>query len=131
MTINMTFTSFEEIVEFARKMAAGQAVPEGEKETAIIAPVKKEASVKEENTQKAPVKEEPAEALPWEETAETAAEEKTYTLEDVRAALGALQKAGKKEQVRALLQEFGAAKLPEVDPADYPVLMKKAGELNA
>ena len=27
MTINMTFTSFEEIVEFARKMAAGQAVP--------------------------------------------------------------------------------------------------------
>lgn len=131
MTINMTFTSFEEIVEFARKMAAGQAVPEGEKETKIIAPVKKEASVKKENTQKAPVKEEPAEALPWEETAETAAEEKTYTLEDVRAALGALQKAGKKEQVRALLQEFGAAKLPEVDPADYPVLMKKAGELNA
>lgn len=131
MTINMTFTSFEEIVEFARKMAAGQAVPEGEKETAIIAPVKKEASVKKENTQKAPVKEDPAEALPWEETAETAAEEKTYTLEDVRAALGALQKAGKKEQVRALLQEFGAAKLPEVDPADYPALMKKAGELNA
>lgn len=131
MTINMTFTSFEEIVEFARKMAAGQAVPEGEKETKIIAPVKKEAAVKKENTQKAPVKEEPAEALPWEETAETAAEEKTYTLEDVRAALGALQKAGKKEQVRALLQEFGAAKLPEVDPADYPVLMKKAGELNA
>lgn len=131
MTINMTFTSFEEIVEFARKMAAGQAVPEGEKETEIIAPVKKEAAVKKENTQKAPVKEEPAEALPWKETAETAAEEKTYTLEDVRAVLGALQKAGKKEQVRALLQEFGAAKLPEVDPADYPVLMKKAGELNA
>ncbi len=122
MTINMTFTSFEEIVEFARKMAAGQAVPEGEKETEIIAPVKKEASVKKENTQKAPVKEEYKE-----ETAEEAA----YSLEDVRAALGALQKAGKKEQVRALLQEFGAAKLPEVDPADYPALMKKAGELNA
>ena len=122
MTINMTFTSFEEIVEFARKMAAGQAVPEGEKETKIIAPVKKEAAVKKENTQKAPVKEEPKEET---------AEEAVYSLEDVRATLGALQKAGKKEQVRALLQEFGAAKLPEVDPADYPALMKKAGELNA
>lgn len=127
MTINMTFTSFEEIVEFARKMAAGQAVPEGEKETEIIAPVKKEAAVKKENTQKAPVKEEPKEEEPKEETAEEA----VYSLEDVRATLGALQKAGKKEQVRALLQEFGAAKLPEVDPADYPALMKKAGELNA
>ncbi len=122
MTINMTFTSFEEIVEFARKMAAGQAVPEGEKETEIIAPVKKEAAVKKENTQKTPVKEEPK---------EEPSEKAVYSLEDVRAALGALQKAGKKEQVRALLQEFGAAKLPEVDPADYPALMKKAGELNA
>lgn len=54
-----------------------------------------------------------------------------YTLEDVRAALGALQKAGKKEQVKELLQSFGAAKLPEVDPADYPALMQKAGELDA
>lgn len=131
MTINMTFTSFEEVVEFARKMAAGQTVPTGEKMTEAIATTKKGAAAKKENTQKAPDKEEPAETLPREEPAETAAEETTYTLEDVRAALGTLQKAGKKNQVRALLQEFGAAKLPEVDPADYPALMKKAGELNA
>ena len=114
MTITMTFANYEEVVEFARKIAAEQKVPAGEKEIDVVQESKK-------ITKKETVKEEPKETE----------EEQSYTLEDVRATLGALQKAGKKEQVRAMLQEFGAAKLPEVDPSDYPALMKKAGELNA
>ena len=117
MTINVAFSSFEEIIEFAHRIAAGQTVPEGEKEITTIPVAKKEAPAKKA----AAVKEEkPA-----------AAEEKKVSLEDVRSALGALLKAGKKEQVGELLKEFGASKLPDIDPADYPALLKKVGELNA
>ena len=56
---------------------------------------------------------------------------KEYTLEDVRAKLGALQKAGHRDEVKAMLRSVGAEKLPEVDPKDYAALMQKAGELDA
>lgn len=118
MTINMTFSSFDEIVEFARRIAAGQTAPEGEKEITTIPVAKKEAPVKKA-------------AVVKEEKQPVVAEEKKVSLEDVRAALGALLKAGKKEQVGTLLKEFGASKLPDIDPADYPALLKKVGELNA
>ena len=118
MTINVAFSSFEEIIEFAHRIAAGQTVPEGEKEITTIPVAKKEAPVKKA-------------AVVKEEKQPAAAEEKKVSLEDVRAALGALLKAGKKEQVGELLKEFGASKLPDIDPADYPALLKKVGELNA
>lgn len=128
MIINMTFDSYEEVVDFAKKIAAGQTVPEAAKEIKTM-PVKKSQPVKEgKKPAEAPVKEEAVEET---EAAAPAEEDKQYTLEDVRAALGALQKAGKKEQVREILQSFGAAKLPEVDPSDYPALMQKAGEMSA
>ena len=63
------------------------------------------------------------EEVPFEE------DPKTYTLVEVRAELSKLTKAGKKEQVHKLLQEFGAEKLTQVKEEDYPALMKKAGEL--
>lgn len=57
------------------------------------------------------------------------AEANTHTLEEVRATLAALNKAGKRAQVKALLQEFGTEKLTEVNPDDFPALMKKAATL--
>ena len=57
------------------------------------------------------------------------AEANTHTLEEVRATLAALNKAGKRAQVKALLQEFGTEKLTEVAPDDFPALMKKAAAL--
>lgn len=121
MTINATFEGYEDMLDFAKKLTAGCQAQIPEKTV-----VKEEKPVKKTKPAAEPEKE------PEVKTEEApAVEESQYTLEDVRAALGALQKAGKKEQVKELLQSFGAAKLPEVDPADYPALMKKAGELDA
>lgn len=47
-------------------------------------------------------------------------------LEDVRAVLTEKSRAGHTAEVRALLQKFGAAKLSEIDPANYEALMKDA-----
>ena len=54
---------------------------------------------------------------------------KTYTLVDVRAKLGELQKSGKRDQVKELLKSFEAAKLSDVPEEKYAELMEKAGEL--
>lgn len=55
--------------------------------------------------------------------------EVTYTLEQVRAKLATLSRAGKQAEVKALLGEFGANKLSEVKEEDYAALMKRAEEL--
>ena len=47
-------------------------------------------------------------------------------LEDVRAVLAEKSRAGHTAEVRALLKKYGAAKLSEIDPANYGVLMKDA-----
>lgn len=60
---------------------------------------------------------------------ETPAEEKVYTLEDVRGKLLELQKAGKKDEVRKLIQSFGVDKFPQVPPEKYGELMAKAEAL--
>ena len=124
MTINATFNDYEDMLDFAKKLTAGGQVQPTEKTA-----VKEEKPVKKAKPVAEPEKE--PEVKPEEVPAVEESQEVQYTLEDVRAALGVLQKAGKKEQVKELLQSFGAAKLPEVDPADYPALMQKAGELNA
>lgn len=127
MTITVTFNSLEEMDQFCNgiMIAPGQ-LPE----KVVAAPVKETAKKKDK-----PIKEEASqeETEPQKEAAveETPAEEVTYTLEDVRAKLGALQKAGRREDVKKLLQSVGAEKLPEVDPKDYNTLMQKAGELDA
>lgn len=48
------------------------------------------------------------------------------TLEQVRAKLAELTRNGKREQVKALLNEFGANKLSEVPADKYAELMAKA-----
>lgn len=51
------------------------------------------------------------------------------TLDVVRAKLAEISKAGKQAEAKALIQEFGAKKLTEVDEKDYPALLAKAEEL--
>lgn len=53
-------------------------------------------------------------------------EEKPLTLEAVRAVLAEKSCAGYTAEVRALLEKHGAAKLSEIDPAEYPTLLAEA-----
>lgn len=114
MKITAEFNSMEEMQEFAKTVVCGVQVP-AEKPK----PAKKKEPAPEEKP--APATTEP----------EAPAEEqgKTFTKEEVRAKLAALNKSGKREKVRELLKEFGVTTLPEVKPEDYPALMAKAGEL--
>lgn len=56
-------------------------------------------------------------------------EEKRYTLEEVRARLADLNRAGKRVQVKELLSSFGVNKLSEIKEDQYSEVMEKAGEL--
>ena len=47
-------------------------------------------------------------------------------LEDVRAVLADMSRKGHTAEIRALLQKYGAAKLSEINPANYEALMKDA-----
>jgi hypothetical protein len=62
------------------------------------------------------------------EEATSAAEEKEpekkLTLEDVRKTAADKSRQGHTEEVRKLIQKFGASKLSEVDEEKYPALMK-------
>ncbi len=54
----------------------------------------------------------------------------SLTLEEVRAELSKLSRAGKTPVVRQLLAGVGASKLSEVDPSKYWLLMAQAQEAN-
>lgn len=51
---------------------------------------------------------------------------KEYTLEDVRAALAEKSRAGKTEEVKALISKYGADRLSSIDPSNYAALMADA-----
>ena len=52
------------------------------------------------------------------------------TLEEVRAELSKLSRAGKTSVVKQLLAGFGVSKLSDVNPRDYWLLMAQAQEAN-
>lgn len=54
---------------------------------------------------------------------------KTYKLEDVRAKLADLSRAGKSAEVKQIISLFNAEKLSDVDPSNYAELMAKAEAL--
>lgn len=112
MKIVCEFNDYEEMMGFAANLQQGQKsepMPTMEEDPGEPEPV-----------------EEPAKAENLEpEKKET----KTYTLVDVRAKLGELQKSGKRDQVKELLKSFDAAKLSDVPEEKYAELMEKAGEL--
>ena len=56
-------------------------------------------------------------------------DEKPVTLEDVRALLVELSRAGQQTKVQELIKGRGVSKLSEVDPKDFGQLMAEAEEL--
>lgn len=70
--------------------------------------------------------------VPTEKTEDTPApkkEEKVITQADVRLVLSGKSRAGKTQEVKMLLREFGADKLSAVPEEKYPELLKKAEAL--
>jgi len=55
-----------------------------------------------------------------------ASDEKPISLEAVRAVLAEKSRSGHTAKVRDLLEKHGAAKLSEIDPAEYPALLAEA-----
>jgi predicted Zn-dependent peptidase len=55
-----------------------------------------------------------------------APEEKTITLEEVRAVLAEKSRDGHTAKIRELLQKYGADKLSEINASDYPALLAEA-----
>lgn len=108
--MQLIFNSMEELKTFCKYVGIGQ-----EK---IAVPMK-------EPVEEIPFTEDKAE----ENEVSPAEPEKTYTLVEVRAKLSELTKSGRRAQVKALLNSFGVEKLVDIKEADYPELMKKAGEL--
>ena len=122
MKINFEFDSIEEMMEFAEKLGSKE-TEENPREAVVSA---KQEMVTEEKTEK----QEETVSIPEPVMEETIKDEpKKYTLVEVREKLSELQKAGKRDKVKELLNSFGASKLPEVPEDKYAELMKKAGEL--
>lgn len=48
------------------------------------------------------------------------------TLEDVRSVLAEISANGHGAEIRELLKKYGQSKLSEIDPKDYPALLKDA-----
>ncbi len=59
-------------------------------------------------------------------SAESKANEKPVTLEDVRAVLAKRSAEGLKEKVKSLLQSHGAKRLSDVKPEEYSTLLAEA-----
>lgn len=51
---------------------------------------------------------------------------KAITLEEVRAVLAEKSRAGHTAKVRELLEKYGATKLSEIEPSQYPSLLEEA-----
>lgn len=133
MQITATFESIEEMQNFARRIAGetgGQVKDEKPEKKTVEVQKKVEPKQEPQSEPEPQLESEPqkAKAEAPEET-ETVQEETAYTLEEVRAKLAQLQKAGKRAEVKELLGSFGVAKLSELPAEKYAVLMVKAGEL--
>lgn len=71
-----------------------------------------------------------AAAMPKEQKDDDSAfKETNITMETVRAKLAALAQSGKQEQVKALIQKYGANRLSEIDPEHYEQILKEAEEV--
>lgn len=54
---------------------------------------------------------------------------KAVAIEDVRAVMAQKTQEGKSQEIKDLLQKYGAVKLSAVSPAHYPAFLKEAGVL--
>ena len=120
--ITVEFRDFDDMVTFAKRLAADIT---GKRETSEDQKkVSPHGDVQKEEEQPDPVQEEQNTTVE-----ENRDEEPTYSLEQVRAKLAELQKAGKRAEVKELLNSFGVAKLSEIPAEQYGELMTKAGEI--
>ena len=133
MTITATFDSIEEMEAFAKKLAGAKHTVQPSTDprkvsTCVEVQAEEEPQEAAAETRQETVAEEQQEAVAQDQ--ETARdEEPKYTLEQVRAKLAELQKAGKRAEVKALLNSFGVSKLSEIPAEQYGALMVKAGEI--
>ena len=56
-------------------------------------------------------------------------EEKTYTKEEVRKILAEKSVAGFREQAKSLVKKYGGGSLTDINPVDYPALVREAEAL--
>lgn len=77
----------------------------------------------------APVQTQPVQTQPVQTAVPTAA--KTYTLEDLQRASGALVQAGKIQQLQGLLQQFNAVSLAHLAQENFGAFALKLRELGA
>lgn len=117
MKIICEFVDYEEMLDFAGKLRQG-----GD-------PVQAAKSAGQKELKKEKEKMEAEKGMETLANSEAMREDAVYTLMDVRAKLAELQKSGKREQVKGLLEGFGASKLSDVPAEKYAELMQKAGEL--
>lgn len=103
MTINVQFDSLEEMRFFARGILVEESKEIHEESSPTTA---------DQQAQEDPVNDEAT---------------STYTLEDVRAKLTALTRAGKQKEVRDILDFFKAKNVTALEPKDYAGVMGKAG----
>ncbi|MGT2965302.1 hypothetical protein [Streptococcus acidominimus] len=68
-------------------------------------------------------------SLPEKAEVRVAEEEKLVDIVEVRKLLAEKSKAGKTEEIRKLLQKFGASKLSEIEPSQYAQVMKEGEAL--
>jgi hypothetical protein len=120
MRIEVQFESIEEMVGFADQLTQGlNPLTSTKKETKFT---KVETIPSESETS---MNNEPAGVeLPKDETPDP-----EYTLEQVRAKLTELSRAGKQKEVKGILDFFKAKNVTTLDPKDYAAVMEKAGAL--
>jgi len=149
MKITAEFNSNEELLSFIGAFGAKNSIPSQEvtNVTALasdlveIKKVTKSEVVKKEDKPVAPVKEDkPVEEIIPDNSAElqkeierdqkeSEKEEVNITKEMVRERLGAIMKAGKQKEVKALVALHGAGKLPDLKEEEYAAVYEEAGAL--
>lgn len=125
MKIEAQFDSIEEMMGFAIKLVGGTTAAEAIRVSKVKNVKEERTPSEDEKSVKDPVGVEEPETVPEEEPDQE--EPKSYTLEEVRAAMAVLTRKGKAKEVKGLLEFFGAKNLSGVDPKDYAALMEKAG----
>ena len=104
--MQIVINSLEELKELAEALL--------EKQEEKTAPIPEKSAPVPEKTEPVP---------------EKTAPEKAYTITEVRAFLGNLRKAGKKDEVTKLIADLGYEKFTEVPEGRYAELMEKARAL--
>lgn len=121
--LTQAIIKFSDALELIAKRGIGNVLYNNDLVEQIAKEVKNEVS----NNDVAPVEETTNNQVETE--APNKPETKVIKLEDVRSKLAALSKAGKKTEVKNLLNSFGVQKLTDVPSDKYEELLEKAEEL--